>query len=127
MQPVLLRPHHLVKGILKYLEWRQGLNDGERGRETNLRVTGSSFGNRFAALEDELIRNILDRQDLSVLVTDSWDVLCGVCEQKKEGKCQYEHEDPVEINLVRMMGIPIGQPVTSGYVVQQITNYFKTI
>ena len=116
MELVTLRPHHLVRGVEKYLEYDRGENGGHEGRERF--SSDASYGARFHEVAHQILRRIIDDPNITIRTTASWDDFCEVC-QRKDG-CSYQYEVPGDVEKLTRLGFQIGQEIRSGEVVAKI-------
>ena len=117
---IRLRPHHLINHVNRYQLWRKQ-EHGKEDLELYLQDIKKDYGEDFAALDLQIFDGLLDNPDLDVVVTETWDDLCGVCAKRRD--CTYGSEDQRQMRFLDRLGIPIGVSLKSGYIVDTITAY----
>ena len=110
MEPITLRPHHLVRGVERHLLYEQGLDGGPA--EAERIPKGDGYGDEFHTLEHETIKAIINDPNVTIRITDSWDDFCYACGRREE--CRYDHEAQSDTEKVTKLGFKIGQSITSG-------------
>lgn len=111
MEPIKLRPHHLIRSVDIYQRYDEGKDGGHQFRESYESKDTSNYGQKFHKLHHTLIRAIIDNPDISILLTDTWDDLCDVCDRRNS--CDYVLESGQDVERVTKLGFTIGQQITS--------------
>jgi hypothetical protein len=115
MECVTLRPHHLVRGIER-IQYAQKIRRememrGEQARPITVPYE-DGYGAEFHERECRTLQSIMQSPDVSILITDTWDDFCAVC--NKRSSCPHDRETESDIRKVTSLGYRIGQQTTSG-------------
>jgi hypothetical protein len=125
MDPIRLRPHHLVNGVGKYLEWLNGLNGGKKAIDSERRLLESYYGHEFSDVQHQIMTSIASDPEIPIIIEGSWDDLCAPDLCMRRQVCIYDHECDKDIKKIEKLGLKIGQTTTSGYVTSKIRELWK--